>query len=73
MPVPVFLQMAKLVWVPNGPKLGLGIKHFQNRVLVSRCDPGSLSSTQLAVGSSHFEIHDVAHCKQQRRSSNQFL
>ncbi|VDO72767.1 unnamed protein product [Heligmosomoides polygyrus] len=50
--------MAKLVWVPNGPKLGLGIKHFQNRVLVSRCDPGSLSSTQLAVGSSHFEIHD---------------
>lgn len=51
--------MAKLVWVPNGPKLGLGIKHFQNRVLVSRCDPGSLSSTQLAVGDHIIDIDGV--------------
>ncbi|KIH44912.1 hypothetical protein ANCDUO_25055, partial [Ancylostoma duodenale] len=51
--------LAKLVWQPNGPKLGLGIKHFQNRVLVSRCDPGSLSSTQLAVGDHIIDIDGV--------------
>ncbi|KAK5980106.1 Sperm Meiosis PDZ domain containing protein, partial [Trichostrongylus colubriformis] len=51
--------LAKLVWVPNGPKLGLGIKHFQNRVLVSRCDAGSLSATQLAVGDHIIDIDGV--------------
>ncbi|KAE9413411.1 hypothetical protein Angca_000826 [Angiostrongylus cantonensis] len=51
--------LAKLVWQPNGPKLGLGIKHFQNRVLVSRCDPGSLSATQLAVGDHIIDIDGV--------------
>ncbi|VDO72758.1 unnamed protein product [Heligmosomoides polygyrus] len=51
--------MAKLVWVPHGPKLGLGIKHFQNRVLVSRCDPGSLSATQLAIGDHIIDIDGV--------------
>uniref|UniRef100_A0A0K0DAD5 PDZ domain-containing protein n=1 Tax=Angiostrongylus cantonensis TaxID=6313 RepID=A0A0K0DAD5_ANGCA len=50
--------LAKLVWQPNGPKLGLGIKHFQNRVLVSRCDPGSLSATQL-VGDHIIDIDGV--------------
>ncbi|KAK6033030.1 PDZ/DHR/GLGF domain protein [Ostertagia ostertagi] len=51
--------LAKLVWQPNGPKLGLGIKHFQNRVLVSRCDAGSLSATQLAVGDHIIDIDGV--------------
>ncbi|VDP09924.1 unnamed protein product [Heligmosomoides polygyrus] len=51
--------MMKLVWVPHGPKLGLGIKHYQNRVLVSRSDPGSLSSTQLAVGDHIIDIDGV--------------
>ncbi|KAF1756051.1 hypothetical protein GCK72_012504 [Caenorhabditis remanei] len=35
-------EMTTLVWVQNGPKLGLGIKHFRNQVLASRIDPGSL-------------------------------
>ncbi|XGW23867.1 hypothetical protein V3C99_005797 [Haemonchus contortus] len=51
--------LARLVWVPHGPKLGLGIKHFQNRVLVSRCDPGSLSATQLQVGDHIIDIDGV--------------
>ncbi|KAK6031091.1 hypothetical protein OSTOST_02760 [Ostertagia ostertagi] len=51
--------LAKLVWQPSGPKLGLGIKHFQNRVLVSRCDAGSLSATQLAVGDHIIDIDGV--------------
>ncbi|KHJ95712.1 PDZ/DHR/GLGF domain protein, partial [Oesophagostomum dentatum] len=51
--------LAKLVWQPSGPKLGLGIKHFQNRVLVSRCDVGSLSATQLAVGDHIIDIDGV--------------
>jgi len=34
----------------KGCKFGLGIKHFQNKVFVSRVDEGSLSSLALVVG-----------------------
>jgi len=34
----------------RGCKFGLGIKHFQNKVLVSRVDEGSLSAKALALG-----------------------
>ncbi|EFO21591.1 hypothetical protein LOAG_06900 [Loa loa] len=48
--------VARIEWKPGGPRLGLGIKHYQNRVLVSRCDPGSLSSQQLQVGDHLIDI-----------------
>ena len=34
----------------------LGIKHYQNRVLVSRCDPGSLAASQLILGDHIIDI-----------------
>ncbi|TKR60509.1 hypothetical protein L596_027745 [Steinernema carpocapsae] len=49
-------QLVKIDWKPGGPKLGLGIKHYQNRVLVSRADPGSLAATQLLVGDHIIDI-----------------
>uniref|UniRef100_A0A914QQW6 PDZ domain-containing protein n=1 Tax=Panagrolaimus davidi TaxID=227884 RepID=A0A914QQW6_9BILA len=49
-------NMVKIEWKPGGPKLGLGIKHYQNRVLVSRCDAGSLASQQLAIGDHIIDI-----------------
>uniref|UniRef100_A0A915PZX2 PDZ domain-containing protein n=1 Tax=Setaria digitata TaxID=48799 RepID=A0A915PZX2_9BILA len=48
--------VARIEWKPGGPKLGLGIKHYQNRVLVSRCDPNSLASQQLQVGDHLIDI-----------------
>uniref|UniRef100_A0A0R3S1Q8 PDZ/DHR/GLGF domain protein n=1 Tax=Elaeophora elaphi TaxID=1147741 RepID=A0A0R3S1Q8_9BILA len=48
--------VARLEWKPGGPRLGLGIKHYQNRVLVSRCDTGSLASQQLQVGDHLIDI-----------------
>ncbi|VDK88917.1 unnamed protein product [Onchocerca ochengi] len=48
--------VARIDWKPGGPKLGLGIKHYQNRVLVSRCDPDSLASQQLQVGDHLIDI-----------------
>lgn len=50
------LKLARINWQPGGPKLGLGIKHYQNRVLVSRCDPGSLASQQLQIGDHLIDI-----------------
>lgn len=52
----IILKVARLEWKPGGPRLGLGIKHYQNRVLVSRCDPGSLASQQLQVGDHLIDI-----------------
>uniref|UniRef100_A0A7E4W7H5 PDZ domain-containing protein n=1 Tax=Panagrellus redivivus TaxID=6233 RepID=A0A7E4W7H5_PANRE len=49
-------NMVKIEWKPGGPKLGLGIKHYQNRVLVSRCDAGSLAAQNLAVGDHVIDI-----------------
>lgn len=49
-------ELVKIVWKPGGPKLGLGIKHFQNRVLVSRADPGSLAASQLLIGDHIIDI-----------------
>ncbi|VDK54792.1 unnamed protein product [Anisakis simplex] len=48
--------MMRLNWQPGGPKLGLGIKHYQNRVLVSRCDPNSLSAQSLQIGDHLIDI-----------------
>lgn len=48
--------LARINWQPGGPKLGLGIKHYQNRVLVSRCDPGSLASQHLQIGDHLIDI-----------------
>ncbi|KAF8367654.1 hypothetical protein PRIPAC_85483 [Pristionchus pacificus] len=43
-------ELVKMTWKDGGPKLGLGIKHFQNRVLVSKTDPASISAECLKIG-----------------------
>ncbi|KAI6238031.1 hypothetical protein M3Y99_00730100 [Aphelenchoides fujianensis] len=48
--------LVKIEWKPGGPKLGLGIRHYQNRVLVSRCDAGSLAAVQMKVGDHIIDI-----------------
>uniref|UniRef100_A0A915PUZ2 PDZ domain-containing protein n=1 Tax=Setaria digitata TaxID=48799 RepID=A0A915PUZ2_9BILA len=48
--------LSRIEWKPGGPKLGLGIKHYQNRVLVSRTDQNSLASQQLLVGDHIIDI-----------------
>lgn len=49
-------QLVKIEWKAGGPKLGLGIRHYQNRVLVSRCDAGSLAASQMKVGDHIIDI-----------------
>ncbi|VDN29473.1 unnamed protein product [Gongylonema pulchrum] len=48
--------LVRIDWKPGGMKLGLGIKHYQNRVLVSRCDPNSLAAQHLLVGDHLIDI-----------------
>uniref|UniRef100_A0A914VLQ9 PDZ domain-containing protein n=1 Tax=Plectus sambesii TaxID=2011161 RepID=A0A914VLQ9_9BILA len=43
----------------NGIKLGLGIKHYQNRVLVSRTQVGSLSAAVLSIGDRLIDVNGV--------------
>ncbi|GMT27802.1 hypothetical protein PFISCL1PPCAC_19099, partial [Pristionchus fissidentatus] len=50
-------ELAKMVWKAGGPKLGLGIKHFQNRVLVSKTEPGSISEGCLKIGDHIVDIN----------------
>jgi len=49
-------QLVKFDWKRDGRKIGLGIKHYQNRVLVSRIDPGSLAQDYLALGDHVIDI-----------------
>ncbi|VDO42744.1 unnamed protein product, partial [Onchocerca flexuosa] len=49
-------QLSRIDWKPGGPKLGLGIKHYQNRVLVSRTDQNSLAAQFLLVGDHIIDI-----------------
>ncbi|VDM92902.1 unnamed protein product [Onchocerca ochengi] len=51
-----FSQLSRIDWKPGGPKLGLGIKHYQNRVLVSRADQNSLAAQNLLVGDHIIDI-----------------
>ncbi|OZC06895.1 PDZ/DHR/GLGF domain protein [Onchocerca flexuosa] len=48
--------LSRIDWKPGGPKLGLGIKHYQNRVLVSRTDQNSLAAQFLLVGDHIIDI-----------------
>ncbi|CAO4379628.1 unnamed protein product [Caenorhabditis nigoni] len=52
-------ELATLVWVKNGPKVELGIKPFQNRVLVSRVDPGTLAEKCLVLGDHLCDVDGV--------------
>ncbi|GMS98909.1 hypothetical protein PENTCL1PPCAC_21084, partial [Pristionchus entomophagus] len=50
-------ELVKMVWKEGGPKLGLGIKHFQNRVLVSKTEPASISAENLKIGDHIVDIN----------------
>ncbi|CEF69099.1 PDZ domain-containing protein [Strongyloides ratti] len=45
-----YIYQLAIISVVKGRKLGLGIRHFQNRVLVSKTDTGSIASDHLKVG-----------------------
>jgi hypothetical protein len=52
-------HLMRLEWKQGGPKLGLGIKHYQNRVLVSRTEDGSLSAAVLRIGDHLVDVDGV--------------
>uniref|UniRef100_A0A0K0EE86 PDZ domain-containing protein n=1 Tax=Strongyloides stercoralis TaxID=6248 RepID=A0A0K0EE86_STRER len=45
-----YIYQLAVINIVKGRKLGLGIRHFQNRVLVSKIDPGSIAYDHLKVG-----------------------
>ncbi|VDM45486.1 unnamed protein product [Toxocara canis] len=51
-------QLVRIDYV-KGCKFGLGIKHFQNRVLVTRIDPGSLAANALQTNDRIIDINGV--------------
>jgi hypothetical protein len=52
-------HLVRIDWQRGGPRLGLGIRHFQNRVLVSRTDEGSLSAAVLNIGDHLIDVDGV--------------
>lgn len=49
-------SLMTIKWTEDGPRLGLGIKDFMNRVLVSRTEDRSLAAAQLKVGDHLIDI-----------------
>uniref|UniRef100_A0A0N5CHV6 PDZ domain-containing protein n=1 Tax=Strongyloides papillosus TaxID=174720 RepID=A0A0N5CHV6_STREA len=45
-----YIYQLAVLTIEKGRKLGLGIRHFQNRVLVSKTEPNSIASDHLKIG-----------------------
>uniref|UniRef100_A0AC35THJ9 PDZ domain-containing protein n=1 Tax=Rhabditophanes sp. KR3021 TaxID=114890 RepID=A0AC35THJ9_9BILA len=54
-----YLYFLATVNLQEGKKLGLGIRHFQNRVLVSKCEPGSISDEILKIGDHVCDVQQI--------------